>query len=213
MRKRRLFLVSSIFLVGLILLTIAYCDKQVKAASNGRTYADPAQIPYNHVGLLLGTGKYLQGGALNPYYKYRIDAATELMKAGKVAYLVISGDNGRKDYNEPEMMRADLMAAGVDSSRIFLDFASFRTFDSMVRLKEIFSQDSVTVISQAFHNQRALFIASKEGIAAIGYNAQDVSAKAGLKTQIREKLARVKVFADYLFGIKPRFLGPKVKIP
>ena len=213
MNKRRKILISTILLIGLILLTIAYCDKQVETASSGRIYSDPAQVPYNHVGLLLGTGKHLAGGHLNPYYKYRIDAATALMKAGKVEYLIISGDNSRKDYNEPEMMRADLIAAGVDSTRIFLDFAGFRTFDSMVRLKEIFSQDAVTVISQAFHNKRALFIARKEGITAVGYNAQDVSAKAGLKTQIREKLARVKLFADYLFGTEPKFLGPKVKIP
>jgi len=213
MTKRRKILVSTILFAGLILLTTAYCDKQVETASNGRIYSDPTQIPHNHVGLLLGTGKYLVGGYLNPYYKYRIDAATELMKAGKVEYLIISGDNGRKEYNEPEMMRSDLIAAGVDSARIFLDFAGFRTFDSMVRLKEIFSQSSVTVISQEFHNQRALFIAGKEGIAAVGYNAQDVAAKAGLRTQIREKFARVKVFVDYLFGTKPKFLGPKVKIP
>jgi SanA protein len=213
MRKRRKILISTILFAGMILLTILYCDKQVEAISSGRIYSDPSQVPHNRVGLLLGTGKHLAGGYINPYYKYRINAATELMKAGKVEYLVISGDNSRKDYNEPEMMRSDLIAAGVDSNRIFLDFAGFRTFDSMVRLKEIFSQDSVTVISQEFHNQRALFIASKEGIAAVGYNARDVSAKAGLRTQIREKFARVKVFADYLFGTEPKFLGPKVVIP
>jgi len=213
MNKRRKILISTILLAGLILLTIVYCDKRVETVSNGRMYSDLAQIPHNHVGILLGTGKYLAGGYLNPYYQYRIDAATELIKAGKVEYLVISGDNSRKEYNEPEMMRSDLIVAGVDSTRIFLDFAGFRTFDSMIRLKDIFSQDSVTVISQEFHNQRALFIASKEGIAAVGYNARDVSSKAGFRTQIREKLARVKVFADYLFGTKPKFLGPKVSIP
>lgn len=213
MNKRRIILISTILLVGLILLTIIYCDKQVETASNGRVYSDPAQVPYNHVGLLLGTGKYLTSGYLNPYYKYRIDAATELMNARKIEFLIISGDNGRIDYNEPEMMRADLIAAGIDSTRIFLDYAGFRTFDSIIRLKKIFSQDSVTVISQKFHNQRALFIAKKEGISAVGYNAHDVSTKAGLKTQTREKFARVKVFADYLLKVKPKFLGPKVKIP
>lgn len=202
-----------ILFVVLALLTILYCDRQVRMASVGKMYANITQVPHNHVGLLLGTGKFLAGGRLNPYYTFRIDAAIELMKAGKIEYLVISGDNSRKDYNEPGMMRSDLVAAGVDSTRIFLDYAGFRTFDSMIRLKEIFSQNAVTVISQAFHNQRALFIAGKENMAAVGYNARDVSAKAGLRTQVREKLARVKVFADYLFGTKPKFLGPKVSIP
>jgi SanA protein len=218
MRKSRNFLITSILLAvfltaGLFLVAIVFCDRQVKTVSSERIYSELTQVPHNHVGLLLGTGKYLGSGVLNPYYQNRINAATELMQAEKVEYIVISGDNSRKNYNEPEMMRADLIAAGVDSTRIFLDFAGFRTFDSIVRLKEIFSQDSVTVISQEFHNQRALFIARKEGIAAIGYNARDVSAKSGLRTKIREKLARVKVFADYLFGTKPKFLGPKVVIP
>ena len=83
----------------------------------------------------------------------------------------------------------------------------------MVRLKKIFGQDSVTVISQPFHNERAIYIASKEGIAAIGFNAKDVNAEAALKVQVREKFARVKVFLDYLFGKQPKFLGEKVLIP
>lgn len=213
MRKKQKILISAILLVTIVLLTISYCDSQVEASSQGKLYSELNNVPNNNCGLLLGTGKYLAGGYLNPYYKYRIGAAVQLIKAGKIKYLVISGDNSRKDYNEPEMMKSDLIKAGIDSCRIYLDFAGFRTFDSMIRLKNIFSQDSVTVISQEFHNQRAIFIAIKEGIAAIGYNARDVSRNAGLRTQVREKLARVKLFADYLFGTEPKFLGPRVKIP
>jgi SanA protein len=110
-------------------------------------------------------------------------------------------------------MRLDLISAGIDSAVIYLDYAGFRTFDSMVRLKEIFSQDSVTVISQQFHNERAIYIASQEGIAAIGFNAKDVSKKFGFRVQLREKFARVKVFVDYLTGKNPKFLGAKVAIP
>ena len=111
-----------------------------------------------------------------------------------------------------EEHRGRANVTGIDSSRIYLDYAGFRTFDSMVRLKEVFSQDSVTVISQRFHNERALFIASREGIDAIGFNAEDVSSNIGYKVQIREKLARVKLFLDYVFGKQPKFLGPKVQI-
>ena len=88
-----------------------------------------------------------------------------------------------------------------------------RTFDSMVHLREIFSQDSVTIISQKFHNERALYIAPKEGIAAVAFNAKDVASNIDLKTKIREKLARVKVFVDYLVNVEPKFLGEKVRIP
>ena len=162
---------------------------------------------------MLGTGKFLNNGYENPYYTYRIRAANELLKSGKIKYLIISGDNSQKNYNEPEMMKQDLIKLGIDSTKLYLDFAGFRTFDSIIRAKEIFGQDSITIISQAWHNERAIFIAEKEGIAAIGFNAKDVNKRAGLKTQIREKLARVKVYFDYLLNAKPKFLGEKVEIP
>ncbi|RYD58975.1 MAG: vancomycin high temperature exclusion protein [Sphingobacteriales bacterium] len=212
MRKRSLFIIIVVLIVALPILSVLYCDSRVEAISKGKTFYDTESVPYNKVGLLLGTGKYLESGYLNRYYTYRIEAATKLMKAGKIKYLVISGDNSRKDYNEPEMMRTDLIAAGIDSSHIYLDYAGFRTFDSMIRLREIFSQNSATVISQRFHNERALYIAQREGINAVGYNADDVIGNAGQKTQFREKLARVKVFVDYLLGVEPKFLGPKVRI-
>jgi SanA protein len=101
----------------------------------------------------------------------------------------------------------------VDASRIYLDYAGFRTFDSIVRLREIFGQDSVTIISQPFHNERAIFLASREGIYAVGFNARDVNREQGMRVQTREKLARVKVFVDYLIGEEPKFLGKKVVIP
>ncbi len=110
-------------------------------------------------------------------------------------------------------MRKDLIKAGVDSSVIYMDYAGLRTFDSMVRLKEIFGQDSVTVISQPFHNERAIYIASREGIYAIGYNAKDLDNMEGFKIQLREKFARVKVFLDFWFGKEPKFLGKKITIP
>ena len=212
MTKKRILIIFSIFL-GILALTIFYCDIQVAASSKDKIYSDVRKVPYNHVGLLPGTGKFLNDSSINPYYKYRIDAAIILMKERKIDYLIISGDNSSANYNEPEMMRGDLIAAGIDSSRSYLEFAGFRTFDSMIRLREIFSQDAVTIISQEFHNQRALYIAKKEGITAIGFNARDVSNSAGLKTQAREKLARVKLFLDYIFNTEPKFLGPKVHIP
>lgn len=212
MRLKRLLLIGSLIVLALVCV-VYFCNKAVEDASEGKLYSDVRSIPYNKAGLLLGTSKFLASGYKNLYYQYRIDAAVTLYKAGKISYIIISGDNSRKEYNEPEDMRNDLVAAGIDSSHIYLDYAGFRTFDSMVRLKEIFGQQAATIISQPFHNQRALFIANKEGINAIGFNARDVNAEAGLRVQAREKFARVKVFLDYLFGKKPKFLGEKVHLP
>jgi SanA protein len=213
MRKKRILLYSLLALIPICLIAVFWCNKIIRDTAAGKLYSDSKTIPFNKVGLLLGTSKHLASGYQNLYYNYRIEAATRLLKEGKIKYMIISADNSRKEYSEPEDMRADLMAAGIDSSVIFLDYAGFRTFDSVVRLKEIFSQHSVTIISQPFHNERALYMASKEGITAIGFIAADVSAKYGFRVQLREKLARVKVFVDYWLGKKPKFLGSKVNIP
>lgn len=212
MRKKR-FLIAIAVIIAITLITTFICNKVIVNAAKGKTYSDVKAIPFNKVGLLLGTAKLGRTGYNNPFYDYRIAAAATLLKEGKIKYLIISGDNGRKEYNEPEAMRTDLIKAGVDSTVIFLDYAGFRTFDSMIRLKEIFGQDAVTVISQQFHNERAIYTASKEGITAIGFNARDVAARQGLRIQLREKLARVKAVLDIWFGTKPKFLGEKIIIP
>lgn len=213
MRKVRIIFYSFLVLLVLVLLIIFLCDRAITRAATGKLYTGIEQLPYNKTGLLLGTSRHLVSGEPNPYYTYRIDAAVQLLRAGKITYIIISGDNSTIYYNEPAFMRADLLKAGVDSACIYADYAGFRTFDSIIRLKAIFGQDSVTVISQPFQNERAIYIASREGIAAIGYNAKDVDASGGFKVQVREKLARVKVFIDYLLGTEPKFLGEKVPIP
>jgi SanA protein len=211
-KKKKIFLALLILLIATVVTTYC-CDKLVVKAASGKLYADVNSIPFNRVGLLLGTSKFVASGRENPYYLYRIRAALQLLNAHKIKYLIISGDNGRKEYNEPESMRSDLINAGIDSTIIYLDYAGFRTFDSVKRLKEIFGQDTVTVISQQFHNERAIYIANRERIAAIGFNARDVFNSQGSRIQLREKLARVKVFVDYWFGTKPKYLGNKVVSP
>ena len=126
----------------------------------------------------------------------------------------MSGDNSKKDYNETEDMKFSLMEKGVPENRIFEDFAGFRTLDSVVRSKEIFGQSQITIISQKFHNERAVFLAQYYDINAIGYNAKEVSINYGLKTHLREYLARVNAVLDvYIFKKEPKFLGDRVVIP
>lgn len=213
MKYRKLLLRLLLFFIIISLTAIAYCNWAVNKAAAGKLFSRVSDVPYNKVGLLLGTSKSLADGRANLYYQFRIQAALELYRAGKVRYIIVSGDNSQVDYNEPEQMRNDLVQNGVDSNHIVLDYAGFRTFDSIVRLREIFGQSKVTIISQQFHNERALYIASKERITAVAYNAKDVATAAGLKTLLRERLARVKVFVDYLTGKQPKYLGPKVVIP
>ncbi|MBU2974276.1 MULTISPECIES: vancomycin high temperature exclusion protein [Zobellia] len=209
--RKRLYKIGGLLIIVLFLF-ILLCDYIISSSAEGKTFSDSNEITKNRVGLVLGTSKKLIGGLPNPYYTYRIKATVELYNAQKIDFVLVSGDNGTRYYNEPNTFKKDLMANGIPPEKIFLDFAGFRTLDSMVRAKEVFGLDNVTVISQEFHNQRAIYLAEKKGLKAIGYNATGISGKEGLKVHLREYLARVKVFLDLLFNTQPKFFGERVEI-
>ncbi len=200
--------------MGILVLLIAVLvlHRIVELNARGKTFTNPQKIPKNKVGLLLGTSKTLANGTLNGYYVNRINAAVALFKAKKIDFILISGDNSRETYDEPSDFKNDLIAKGIPAEKIVLDYAGFRTLDSVVRAKEIFGQLSITIISQEFHNERAVFLAENYGIKAIGYNAKDVSTRYGFKVLLREYLARTKVFIDILFHVQPKFLGDQIEI-
>ncbi len=212
MFKRKYLFIGIVLSMVFALLSIFIADNAVTQNAETKNFQSVDNIAYNRVGLLLGTGKYTQFGTVNLYYKYRIQAAERLFKAGKVSYFLVSGDNSRKGYDEPSDIKADLIAKGVPAQNIILDYAGFRTLDSIVRAKEIFGQSNITIISQKFHNERAIYLAEKYGMTAIGFNAKDVSRNYSRMTQLREKLARVKMMLDILMGVKPKFLGEKIVI-
>jgi SanA protein len=203
-----------LIVINLALLFTLFCNWQIDNYTEKYLYDEVELIPENKVGLVLGTSMYLKNGTLNLYFSYRIDAAVKLYKAGKIKYIIVSGDNKTKYYNEPLKMKKELIKEGVPDSVIVLDYAGFRTFDSMIRCKEIFGQNKFTIISQEFQNKRAVFIARKSGMDAVAYNAKDVEYYGGLKTRIRELLAKVKAYMDiYIFKSSPEFLGEKQVIP
>lgn len=198
--------------ITLFILLTWWANYKIENATRDFISADINKVPACKTALLLGTSKVLKHRQENQYFFRRINATVNLYKCGKVKYIIVSGDNSIENYNEPADMRKDLLKAGVPDSAIYLDYAGFRTFDSVVRAKEVFGQDSVIMVSQEFHNQRAVFIAQKIGMVAYGYNAEDVSVAIGFKTQLREFFARLKVFWDIYTGAKPHFLGDKIKI-
>jgi SanA protein len=212
MKKFKKLIKVFLFVVILLIIGFIIPGAIVSKSCKGKVFDSVQLIRHNKVGLLLGTSKYLRGGKTNLYYKYRIDAAIQLFDAGKIDYILVSGDNRKKNYDEPTTMKSDLVAAGIPASKIFLDYAGFRTLDSVVRSKYIFSQDSITIISQRFHNERAIFLAKRKGIEAVGFNAKDVNFFYGFKTKSREELARVKMFLDLMFNKEPKFYGDKVDI-
>jgi SanA protein len=204
-------------IVGLLVLgatTAGFSYWYVSHVARPWLYSSVEAVPYHPVGLVLGTAQRLQGGHANPYFTYRINAAAALFHAGKVRHLLVSGDNRTHDYNEPAAMRAALRAAGVPDSCIAEDFAGLRTLDSVVRCQQIFGQNQFIVISQPFHNQRAVFIARQRGAQAVGFNASDVSLQLGLKVHVREVAARLKAFLDvFVLHTQPKHLGDPIRLP
>ena len=201
-----------IFSIIASFLAVLIAEFIVVKTSKERLYNTIEMVPKNKVGVVLGTSKWLVNGSINYYFKYRIDAAVELYKANKIEFILVSGDNGHKSYNEPKEFKKELIKRGIPEDKIYLDYAGFRTLDSVVRAKEVFGEDTFTVISQRFHNERAIFLGLNNQINIVGFNARDLSTRAGIKIKIREYFARVKAVLDIFFGMEPKFLGEKIRI-
>lgn len=210
---RRIIIGIFAFVAVVIGFTI-YANLRVEWTAKGRLYSEVKDVPHNKVALLLGTNPLNRLGRPNSYFTNRINTAAELYHAGKIDFIIASGDNHTRLYDEPTAMRDSLMAHGVPENRIILDFAGFWTLDSVVRAKEIFGCDSLTIISQADHDARALYLAEANGIEAVAVAA---SLRAGrwvrMRLALREWLARDKMILDIMFGKKPHFLGEKIEIP
>lgn len=210
---KRILLSLSAFLLLVVAFTI-YANLKVENAAEGRIYSDLDSVPYNKVALLLGTNPLNRMGRPNPYFTNRINTAARLYHAGKIDFIIASGDNHSRQYDEPTAMRDSLMARGVPEDRIILDFAGFRTLDSVVRAKEVFGCDSLTIISQTDHNARALYLADAAGIKAVAVSAP-LRAGRWVRTRLalREWLARGKMMLDIMLGKQPHFLGDRIEIP
>lgn len=209
-RKKFFYYLAVLLVVPIFMLTLSNLVIENYAAD--RTFSDVNEIPKNKVGLVLGTSSRLVEGGINPYYAHRIEATVQLFEAGKIDFVLVSGDNGSIYYNEPTTIKKDLVKRGIPENKIFLDYAGFRTLDSVYRAKEVFGLEEVTVISQEFHNERAIYLAHKKGLNAIGFNARDINGNEAVKVHLREYFARVKVFIDLLLNTQPRFYGDKIEI-
>jgi len=208
----RYWRVRILFALLLLAAVVAAVNFEVVRATQHQLFSDTKLIPWNRVGLLLGTAKYEDRAknVVNRYYQYRIDAAVQLYMAGKIDYIIVSGD-ASPYYNEPTLMKRDLVARGVPANRIVLDNAGFRTLDSILRCRDVFGQKSFTIISQKFHNERAIYIANHKGVQTVGFNA--LNGDSFFDVGVREKLARVKMMLDLLFHQRAQVYGPAVEVP
>jgi len=202
------------FAIKLLLFVILFSSSVFCVEEeNSDIYTDIKKVPAKKAALVLGTAKYISKGKQNYFYTYRIRAAVQLWKAKKVNAIVVSGDKSTY-YDEVTSMYKDLIKLGVPSKYITRDFHGHRTFDSIVRAKEVFSLDDYIIVSQKFHLNRALYIAHEKGQKAIGFAAKDIKGtKAAQKMIDREALAQVKAFLDiHILNTKPKVLGKKIKV-
>ncbi|MCA9320164.1 MAG: YdcF family protein [Planctomycetes bacterium] len=197
-------------LLVLAVVSIALAETLVQVAASGRIHEDLECVPRAHVALVLGTGRTTKSGRPNVFYRARVEAAARLYHAHRVRGIVVSGDNSRPSYDEPTDMLEDLVALGVPARFITRDYAGFRTLDSIVRAREVFGLDRVIIVSQAYHAERALFLADRCGLEATAYAAEDASSpRLRRKNRARDGLARVAAVLDVAIGRRPKYLGPK----
>jgi SanA protein len=207
-----LALVSLLLVAGLI----GYAQWTITHAAAGKIFLPSDVLPQQsqrHVGLVLGCAPTLANGQRNLYFYYRMNAAAEAFHAGQVDVLLLSGDNSRATYDEPSAMLAALVERGVPAERMQRDYAGFSTLDSILRAKKVFGAEAVCIISQPFHAERAIYLAKQHDLDVIAIAAQDVLGRGGLRTHLREYLARVKAVADIVFNQPAQILGPQIELP
>jgi SanA protein len=205
------FLLKMLFMLGaLVFAFVIASNVWIMWKTTEDIHFNVEEIPPVDVGVVLGTSKRSVDGGANSFFTTRMEAAAKLYKAGKVKHLILSGDNNTKYYNEPQDMFNALVQLGVPAQDMTMDYAGFRTLDSIVRSKEVFGQDEIVIITQEFHAYRALFISKFYGIKAVTF-ASDDAAKSGMKSVVsREWLARPKAILDlYVLKQPPKFLGEK----
>lgn len=208
--KRTLILLA--LSLGILIVSVLAINRYISHSAEDRIFSSTETIPYHRVGLLLGVGKYTQSGGVNLYYKSRLQATIDLYQANKITEILISGDNGHIKHNEPVTFLNDLEAAGIPTAAIHLDYAGFRTRDSIIRAREIFGLEDFTIISQEFHNERAIYIATHENLDVVAYNAPAITGEYSWRTELREYFARVLAVYDVIFNTPPKFSGEPIKI-
>lgn len=199
-------------LLGISLCLLLASNWLISSFAASFLYNHVESVPKRKIGLLLGTSPYLSSGERNLYFEYRIQAAADLFLNGKIDYILASGDNHTASYNEPLSMKKALMKKGVPSHAIYLDYAGFSTYESIVRCQKVFQEDSVIIISQAFHNERAVFIANHMDLHAIAFNAKDPQYNS-FKVYFREFFAKPKALFDlFILKKQPKYLGEPILI-
>ncbi len=212
---RRTVIASGVAIAGVaatLVIAVGTVSWYIEAKAHPHLYDDVESLPRRDIGLVLGTSRNTRGG-LNEFYAARIAAAAELFHEGKIAHIIVSGSNPSRYYNEPVVMKKDLVELDVPAESITEDYAGFRTLDSIVRADKVMGQRAFTVVTQRFHAARAIYIGMHFGLDVIAYCAKDPPEGFIYTSQLREYGARFKAMLDVsLLDTQPRYLGEPIAI-
>ena len=203
---RGIFKIFSILIrlieIGLLLMILA--NVWVVSLTSGRTYNKISRVPPRESALVLGTSPKMRSGLANPYFTARMEAVGTLYHHGKIKKIIVSGEKS-ENYDEPEaMMKFLVKNEGVPENIITKDPKGFNTRKSILRCKTVYNQKDVIIVSQGYHNLRALFFARNNGMNALGFDARDVGKNESFyRNHTREFFARVQAVLYYIFGISP----------
>ena len=204
--QRILEILKSFFiLVEIAVLLMILANVWVVALTNGRTFTKISKVPPRETALVLGTSPRMKSGVSNPYFTKRMDATALLYHHGKIKKIIVSGEKSQ-GYDEPFAMKNYLVyQEGVPENIIIEDPKGFKTQASISNCKNIYKKNDIIIVSQGFHNLRALFYARNNNMNALGFDAQDVlSNQSYYRNQSREFLARVSAVVYYLLGIEKK---------
>jgi SanA protein len=199
-----------LYLVIFGLIAVISVNYYVKSSTKKQIYYSLKKFPKNDVGIIFGAG--INGDQPSKYLKDRLDAGILLYKANRINKILLSGDNGRDEYDELTVMKNYCFNHGVDTTKIFIDYAGFDTYSTMYRAKHIFNIKKATLISQEYHLNRAIYIGRKLGIKSVGYSANQGDYLGYKYVTFREYASIFKAFFDVLRNREPRFLGNPIDI-
>ena len=211
MLKKRLLIIAAV-LAALAAGTVFVPDIIVVSSAKDRiiTADEAAELENTDCVLVLGAG--VRNGSPTPMLRDRLITGISLYESGAAPKIIMSGDHGREDYDEVNVMKSYAVENGVPDGDVFMDHAGFSTYDSIYRAKAVFEADSIIIVTQKYHLYRALYIAERLGVNAVGVSADLDDYSGQLKRDLREIAARDKDFFSCLFKPEPKYLGEKIPV-
>lgn len=206
--KRHFKKIALIFLIGII--AVLSVNFYVKKETNSLIYKSDEKIPSTNVGIIFGAG--INGDKPSKYLKDRLDAGIRLYNSKRINKILLSGDNGSDEHDELTVMKTYCYEHGVDTTKIYIDYAGFDTYSTMSRAKTIFKVDNAILVSQQYHLNRAIYIGKNLGIKAVGYSANNGNYKGYNYVRFREYFSIFKSVIDVLRNREPHFSGTEINI-